>query len=216
MKKEIEEAVRASRIIAIIRNFPPETCLKLAEAYEAGGIRLVEVAFNPKHPESWKETARSIRTIRDRFEGAIHVGAGTVLTVEQLLMMEDAGGEYMVAPNVDPALIRECARRDLAAIPGALTSTEAIMAHKEGASFVKVFPAGVLGPGYVKALTTPLPHISMLAVGGISAENVGAFIKAGCVGAGVGGNLANSEWVASCEWGKISAVARELTARSKE
>lgn len=216
MKKEIEEAVRASRIIAIIRNFSTETCLKLAEAYDAGGIRLVEVAFNPKCPETWNETAQSIRAIRDRFAGTLHVGAGTVLTMEQLLMMEDAGGEYMVAPNVDPSLIRECVRRDLAAIPGALTPTEAVVAHNEGASFVKVFPAGVLGPGYVKALATPLPHISMLAVGGISAENVGAFIKAGCVGVGVGGNLTNREWVAACEWGKISAVARELTARSKE
>ena len=216
MKKEIEEAVRASRIIAIVRNFPTETCLKLAEAYAIGGIRLMEVAFNPKCPETWGETAQSIWAIGDRFAGTIHVGAGTVLTVEQLSMMEDAGGEYMVAPNVNPSLIRECVRRGLAAMPGALTPTEAIVAHEAGASFVKVFPAGVLGPGYVKALATPLPHIPMLAVGGVSMENVGAFIKAGCVGAGVGGNLTNREWVAACEWGKISAVARELMARSRE
>ena len=87
MKKEIEEAVRASRIIAIIRNFSTEACLKLAEAYEAGGIRLVEVAFNPKCSETWNETAQSIRAIRDRFAGTLHVGAGTVLTMEQLLIL---------------------------------------------------------------------------------------------------------------------------------
>ena len=211
---EICRLVRESRIIAIVRGFAPETCLRLAEAYAAGGIGLVEVTFNQKSPETWKDTAAAIAAIRGRFGGAIRVGAGTVLTEEQLSMCEQAGGEYMITPNVNPALIRECVRRGLVAMPGALTPSEAVEAWEAGASFVKIFPAGSLGPGYVKAVRAPLSHIPFLAVGGIGPDNVADFMKAGCVGAGVGGNLTNKEWIAAGEWDKIAEVARQLVERS--
>ena len=211
---EICRLVRESRIIAIVRGFAPETCLRLAEAYAAGGIGLVEVTFNQKSPETWKDTAAAIAAIRGRFGGAIRVGAGTVLTEEQLSMCEQAGGEYMITPNVNPALIRECVRRGLVAMPGALTPSEAVEAWEAGASFVKIFPAGSLGPGYVKAVCAPLSHIPFLAVGGIGPDNVADFMKAGCVGAGVGGNLTNKEWIAAGEWDKIAEVARQLVERS--
>ena len=213
-KAEIEKSVREGRIVAIIRGFAPDTCLRLAEAYAKGGIRLVEVTFNQKAPETWRDTAAAIRAIRERFAGAVRVGAGTVLTEEQLSMCEQAGGEYMITPNVDVALIRECVKRGLVAMPGALTPSEAVAAHDAGASFVKIFPAGSLGPGYVKAVMAPLSHIPFLAVGGVGPDNVADFIKAGCVGAGVGGNLTNREWIAAGEWGKITEVARQLVERS--
>ena len=215
MKGEIEELVRDGRIIAIIRGFAPEVCLKLAEAYHAGGIRLVEVTFNQKAPETWKDTAAAIRSIREHFAGAVRVGAGTVLTEEQLRMCEDAGGEYMITPNVNPALIRKCVADGLVAMPGALTPSEAVDAWTSGASFVKIFPAGSLGHSYVKAVRAPLSHIPFLAVGGISPDNVADFMKAGCVGAGVGGNLTNKEWIASGEWDKIANVAKTLVENSK-
>ena len=214
MKVEIESAVREGRIIAIIRGFAPDTCLRLAEAYAKGGIRLVEVTFNQKMPETWKDTAVAIRAIKERFAGAVRVGAGTVLAEEQLSMCEQAGGEYMITPNVNCALIRECVRRGLVAMPGALTPSEAVEAWDAGASFVKIFPAGSLGPGYVKAMRAPLSHIPFLAVGGISPDNVADFMRVGCVGAGVGGNLTNKEWISACEWDKIENAARQLVERS--
>ena len=210
MKAEIESSVRQGRIIAIIRGFAPDVCLRLAEAYAKGGIRLVEVTFNQKSPETWKDTAAAIRAIRERFDGTVRVGAGTVLTEEQLSMCEEAGGEYMITPNVNAAMICECVRRGLVAMPGALTPSEAVDAWDAGASFVKIFPAGSLGPGYVKAVMAPLSHIPFLAVGGVGPDNVADFIKAGCVGAGVGGNLTNKEWIAAGEWKKIEDVARRL------
>ena len=215
MKVEIESAVREGRIIAIIRGFAPDTCLRLAEAYAKGGIRLVEVTFNQKMPETWKDTAAAIRAIKERFAGAVRVGAGTVLAEEQLSMCEQAGGEYMITPNVNCALIRECVRRGLVAMPGALTPSEAVEAWDAGASFVKIFPAGSLGPGYVKAMRAPLSHIPFLAVGGISPDNVADFMRAGCVGAGVGGNLTNKEWIAAGAWEKIEEVARRLVENSR-
>ena len=213
-KEEIKQLVQDTRIVAIIRGFAPDTCLRLAEAYSAGGIRLVEVTFNQKAPETWKDTAAAIRAIRERFGGHVRAGAGTVLTEEQLSMCIDAGGEYMITPNVKPELIRSCVRQGLVAMPGALTPSEAVDAWEAGAAFVKIFPAGSLGPGYVKALRAPLAHIPMLAVGGISADNVADFMRVGCVGAGVGGNLTNKEWIAAGAWDKIADTARQLVSNA--
>ena len=210
MKNEIVNAVFEKKVVAIIRGFAPDICLKLAEAYAKGGIGLVEVTFNQKAPETWVDTANAIKAIRGRFGGTLHVGAGTVLTEEQLSMAQDAGGEYMITPNVNVALIRDCVSRGLVAMPGALTPSEAVAAHEAGASFVKIFPAGSLGPGYVKALAAPLSHIPFLAVGGISFENAGNFMMAGCVGVGVGGNLTNREWISAGQWDKIADASRQL------
>ena len=215
IKAEIESSVRQGRIIAIIRGFAPDVCLRLAEAYAKGGIRLVEVTFNQKSPDTWKDTVAAIRAIGERFGGDMRAGAGTVLTEEQLTMCEEAGGKYMITPNVNAELIRECVRRGLVAMPGAMTPSEAVDAYDAGASFVKIFPAGALGPEYVKAIRAPLSHIPFLAVGGIGPDNVADFIKAGCVGAGVGGNLTNKEWIAAGEWGKIEDVARRMVENSR-
>ena len=214
MKEEIEKTVREKRIVAIVRGFAPDICLKLAEAYAKGGIGLVEVTFNQRAPETWKDTATAIKAIRERFAGTVRVGAGTVLTEEQLSMCVDAGGEYMITPNVNVSLIRSCVAKGLVAMPGAMTPSEAVDAWEAGASFVKIFPAGSLGPGYVKAICAPLSHIPFLAVGGISPDNVADFLRAGCVGAGVGGNLTNKEWIASGAWDKVAEVARLLSTRA--
>ena len=210
MKEEIVQSVRDRKVIAIIRGYAPDVCLRLAEAYAQGGLGLVEVTFNQKAPETWKDTAAAIAAIRARFAGVLRVGAGTVLTAEQLTLCEQAGGEYMITPNVNADLIRDCVRRGLVAMPGAMTPSEAVTAHDAGASFVKIFPAGSLGPGYVKALAAPLAHIPFLAVGGISPDNAADFLRAGCVGVGVGGNLTNREWIAAGTWDKIAAAARRL------
>lgn len=210
MKEEIVQCVRDRKAVAIIRGYGPETCLRLAEAYAKGGLGLVEVTFSQKAPETWRDTAAAIAAIRERFAGAVRVGAGTVLTAEQLALCEQAGGEYMITPNVNVALIRDCVRRGLVAMPGALTPSEAVAAFDAGASFVKVFPAGSFGLGYVKALAAPLAHIPFLAVGGISADNAADFLRAGCVGVGVGGSLTNREWIAAGAWDRIADAARRL------
>lgn len=210
MKAEIESIALETKVVAIVRGFPPEICVRLADAYRRGGIRLVEVTFNQREPETWKDTAAAIRAIRDEFKGGVRAGAGTVLTAEQLSMCEDAGGEYIVTPNVKPDLISAAVERGLVAMPGALTPSEAVDAWEAGASFVKLFPAGTLGPDYVKAVRAPLSHIPFLAVGGVSASNAADFMRAGCVGVGVGGNLTNKEWIDAGAWDRIASAAREL------
>ena len=212
MEKDVKEALQKTKVVAIIRGMAPDVCVRLAKAYQEGGIRLVEVAFSQVGDSA--ATVSAIKAIKASCPG-MHVGAGTVITDAQLDMAVEAGAEFVVSPNCSPAIIRRAAAAGLVTMPGALTPTEAVDAWEAGASFVKMFPAGSLGPGYVKAICAPLSHIPFLAVGGISPDNVGDFIRAGCVGAGVGGNLTNKEWIASESWDKIAETARQLVANAK-
>ena len=110
------------------------------------------------------------------------------------------------------AVIRRTRELGMVSIPGALTPTEVMTAHKAGADFVKLFPAGCFGPGYVKAVKAPLSHIKLLVVGSIDENNLASFLSAGAAGAGVGGNLVNKAWVEAGQYDKITEVARLLVA----
>lgn len=215
MRQEVIDCIRANRIIAIIRGFEPDICLKLAQAYYEGGIRMIEVTFPQAKPEDQPKTAAAIKAISDHFAGKVMVGAGTVLTSAQLHMAKDASARYMVAPGVNPALIQEARSLDMVVIPGALTPTEVETAYGAGADFIKVFPAGTMGVKYVKDLRAPLAHIPLLAVGGITPDNVGDFMRVGCLGAGVSGSLTNREFIAAGAWDKITAVAKALIENSR-
>lgn len=203
-----------TRIVAIVRGFGTDEVLHLAEAYAKGGIRLIEVTFAQSKPETWKDTVASVRAIRERFGADMAVGAGTVLTLGQLAMCAEAGGEFIVSPNVDAEIIRAASALGLGTMPGAMTPTEAVEAWKAGADYIKLFPASALGAAYVKAIVAPLSHLRFLAVGGVGPDNVAEYLRAGCVGAGCGGNLVNREWVAAGEWGRIEDSARRLVANA--
>jgi len=206
---EVMERVRSDKIIAIVRGLEGEHMLGLATALYEGGISMIEVTFNQTDPAKWVETTDAIRLISDRFAGKMLVGAGTVMTVEQLHLAYEAGAKYIIAPDVNVEVIRETKRLGLVSFPGAMTPSECVTAYNAGADAVKVFPAGQLGPAYIKAIKAPLSHIPMLAVGGVNEKNAADFIKAGCVGLGVGGMLVNGDLVRRGELDKITALARE-------
>lgn len=206
---EIMESVKAGRLIAIVRGLSGRHIPGLAGALLAGGISMLEVAFDQTRPDSWTETCESIRAVSKRFGGRMLVGAGTVMTIGQLKMACDAGAGYIISPDVNTGLIRETKKLGLASFPGALTPTECVAAYNAGADAVKLFPAGRLGADYVKAIRAPLSHIPMLAVGGVSVKNAAEFLNAGCIGLGVGGMLVNREWAVNEEYEKITALARE-------
>ena len=208
MKTEVLKALAETRLVAIIRGMDPEICVRLAEAYAEGGIRLVEVTFDQTGDPA--KTVAAIRTIREEFAGRLHVGAGTVLTDAQLEAVIDAGGEFMVTPSVNPKLIAKASAAGLATMPGAFTPTEIVTAHEAGADIVKVFPVRSLGPQYVKDVLAPLKHISLMAVGGVNPDNAADYLRAGCVGVGASGSLVNKEWIAAGEWSKIAAEARRF------
>ena len=213
MKAEVLKAVEETRLVAIIRGMDPEICVRLAEAYAEGGIRLVEVTFDQTGDPA--KTVAAIRAIREGFAGRLHVGAGTVLTDAQLEAVIDVGGEFMVTPSVNPKLIAKASAAGLVTMPGAFTPTEIVTAHEAGADIVKVFPVRSLGPQYVKDVLAPLKHISLMAVGGVNPDNAAEYLRAGCVGVGASGSLVNKEWIAAGEWSKIAAEARRFIANCK-
>ncbi|MBS5703672.1 MAG: bifunctional 4-hydroxy-2-oxoglutarate aldolase/2-dehydro-3-deoxy-phosphogluconate aldolase [Butyricicoccus pullicaecorum] len=207
---EIKEQIDREKVIAIVRGVSREKCLKVADALYEGGVRLMEVPFNPEDSSSDEETADCIAAIVGKYAGRMLAGAGTVLTVKQVELTAQAGGSYTIAPNTNADVIRRTVELGMVAMPGAMTPTEIEHAHECGAEYVKLFPAANLGTDYVKAIRAPLSHIKLLAVGGVSEKNFADFLKAGMCGAGVGGNLANREWIEAGEFGKITGVARRL------
>ena len=204
------EYVKERKIVAIVRGLSPEYLIRLGHTFEEGGIGLMEVTYNQSAPETWKDTARGIEAVEKEFGDRLLVGAGTVITLEQVSMTYNAGGHYLVTPTTQPEIIRAGKALGLGLYPGAFTPSEILAAYDAGADAVKVFPASCLGPGYIKAIRAPLSHIPLMAVGGVNEKNAADFLKAGCVGLGVGGNLVNKEWIRDGEWEKITALAKEF------
>lgn len=213
--EEIIQVIEQEKVIAIVRGIAADKCMKVADALYEGGIRLMEVTFNPQDPASFATTVSCIKAISEKYAGRMLVGAGTVLTTEQVEMTAQAGGCFIISPNVNVDVIHRTVELGMVSMPGAMTPTEIVTAHDAGAQFVKVFPAGDLGPAYIKAVRAPISHVKLTAVGGVNAENFGDFLKAGVVGAGIGGNLANKKWIEAGEFHKITETARELVAIAK-
>ncbi|MBR2664342.1 MAG: bifunctional 4-hydroxy-2-oxoglutarate aldolase/2-dehydro-3-deoxy-phosphogluconate aldolase [Clostridia bacterium] len=204
------EYVQQRKIVAIVRGLKPEYIVRLGHAFEEGGIGLMEVTYDQKAPETWKNTAAAIEAVEKEFGDRVLVGAGTVITPEQVSMTYNAGGHYLVTPTTQPEIIRMGKALGMGLYPGAFSPSEILEAWNAGADAVKVFPAGSLGPGYIKAVRAPLGHIPLMAVGGVNEKNAAEYMKAGCVGIGAGGNLVNREWIENGEWDKVTALAREF------
>lgn len=216
MKEAIISAVKQEKLIAIVRGVESEKCLKVAQALYDGGIRLMEVTYDQKNPGIWEQTAQAIGAVAEAFADRMYVGAGTVTCTELVELTHKHGGQFIISPDVDTDVIRRTVELGMVSIPGALTPTEVMTAHKAGAHFVKLFPAGVLGTSYLKAVKAPISHVDLLVVGSIDEKNVADFLKAGAAGAGVGGNLVNKAWVEAGEYEKITAVAKALVAAVQE
>ena len=202
--------IAREKLIVIVRGLPPEHLAPLAEALYRGGVRLMEITFDQSRPESFAQTAAGVALLRDAFAGRIIPGAGTVMTQEQLALAHRAGAAYIVSPHTDAEIIRGAKERGLAAIPGATTPTEVVRAYALGADFIKIFPLQQLGPGYIRSLRAPLSHIPMLAVGNVTLETAGEYMRCGADGVCVGGQLVNRQWIEEKQWDKITACAAEM------
>ena len=189
MKSKIISEITDQKIIIILRGVQREKLIPLGEALYEGGIRLVEITYSADGRTPDTLTAENIRLLSEAFVGRMTIGAGTVLTKEQVRLTSEAGGKFIISPDTNSEVIKATNELGLVSIPGALTPTEAQSAHRYGADFVKLFPVSSLGAGYIKAISAPLSHIKFLAVGGVNEKNISELIKAGAVGVGIGGNL---------------------------
>lgn len=207
MSTQTYKTILNEKVVAIVRGHSPETVVKLAKAYAEGGIRCIEVTFDQSSKEKQLETAQTIRAVKAAMGDALCVGAGTVMTVDQVRMAAEAGAEYMISPNVDEEVIRETKRLGKISIPGAMTPSEIAYAYKLGADIVKLFPANELGLSYIKAIKAPLKHIPIMATGGVRPHNAADYLNAGSAALGVAGDLVNKAWIAAGEYDKITQVA---------
>ena len=168
-------------LIAILRGITPPETLAVCEALVAAGITMIEVPLNSP------EATKSIFFAAQSFRGRALIGAGTVLSIEDVVRVEAAGSRFVVSPDTNPAVIAETINRGMRSYPGVFTPSDAFSAIRAGATGLKFFPAEVLGPKGIKAMKAVLPPaIPLYAVGGASPDNFAEYFAAGCAGFGLG------------------------------
>ena len=179
--------IETERLVAILRTAEVAAALRVVDVLAAEGVTVIEFSL------AGAASLDALRLARDRHGDALTLGTGTVLTPAQVEQSLAAGAEFLIAPNVDQRVCAEAAQAGVLHIPGAFSPTEVALAMSLGAPVVKLFPAARLGPAYVRDLRGPYPDARLLATGGVTAENAGEFLAAGCVAVAAGGALATGD-----------------------
>lgn len=210
-RAEAIAAIEAGRVITIVRGVKREQLIDLAEAMYRGGIRLLECTYDASGKTTDAETAENIAMLARHFGDRMLIGAGTVLTEEQVLLTKRAGGRFIISPDTNADVIARTVREGLVSIPGALTPTEVAAAWRAGADFVKLFPVATMGASYVKDLKAPLSHVRLLAVGGINEHNAADYLAAGVCGIGIASGIVDKKMLANGDFDGITRLARKYT-----
>jgi len=193
-------------VVAVVRAESGESLVKVVRALAEGGVTAAEITFTVP------DAIDVIRRVRQEVGDAIVLGAGTVLDAETARVALLAGAEYLVSPVVNVDVIRLCRRYDKAIMPGAFTPTEVLTAWEAGADVVKIFPADVGGPAYLKALRGPLPQVRVMPTGGVDLDTAESFLKAGACCLGVGSSLVEPKAVAAGDFSRIRDLAAQYSA----
>ena len=201
------DAALASGVIAVVRLPRAADFRALAGALVAGGVSVVEITLT---------TPGALAGVRDLaaqdVPGAV-VGAGTVLDERSAHDVIAAGARFVVSPTLDDAVMRCCRDANVPCMPGALTPRELLEASRAGASHIKLFPASLVGPRYIREVLAPLPFLRLVPSGGVSLDNAGDWIRAGAIAVSVGSALVSPSLVAEQAWDRLTAQARALIDR---
>ena len=202
------DAAFASGVIAVVRLPAGADFRALAGALAAGGVSVVEITLT---------TPGALAAIRELGDapGSV-VGAGTVLDERSAREVIAAGARFVVSPTLDPVVMRCCREGNVPCMPGALTPRELLEAARAGASHIKLFPASLVGPRYIREVLAPLPFLRLVPSGGVSLDNAADWIRAGAVAVSVGGALVSPSLVAEQAWDRLTARARALIDRVAE
>jgi len=204
------DAALASGVIAVVRLPRAADFRALAGALVAGGVSVVEITLT---------TPGALAGVRDLtaqdVPGAV-VGAGTVLDERSARDVIAAGARFVVSPTLDHAVVRCCREANVPCMPGALTPRELLEASRAGASHIKLFPASLVGPRYIREVLAPLPFLRLVPSGGVSLDNAGDWIRAGAIAVSVGSALVSPSLVAEQAWDRLTAQARALIDRVAE
>lgn len=209
-KQAIKQKIIDNKIVAIIRGVAEEQIIDTVKALVNGGVTLLEFTFDHVNKNCIEDTVSKIKLVNEHFGEQVCVGAGTVLTVEEVEKAVGAGAQFIISPNVNVEVIKKTNELNKISMPGALTPSEAVVADEAGADFVKLFPAGELGKNYIKAMMSPLKHIPYIAVGGVNPDNVSEFLEIGVCGVGVGGQLIDKQAIKEKDYNKITKIAEKF------
>jgi len=198
------QELKHHRIVMIYRGLGPEDCLAFTEVLKEAGIHFFEVTLNSP------DAIESIKLLRTRLGSEVCIGAGTVLTAEQVKEVSEAGGTYIISPNLNEDVVKMTKKLGMYAIPGAFTPTEIVRAREVGADIVKVFPINAVGAEYIRQLRGPLDDIPIMSTGGIKLEMVEDLFKAGTDAIGMGVHLLGKEWVETKNWYELQVSANRF------
>ena len=176
-------------ILGILRGIKKRHIDPLLSIFLKTGIRYIEVTMNTEG------AANLILELIEKAGNDFRVGAGTVLTDTDLQTALDAGAGFIVTPSIVENVIEKCVGENIPVFPGALTPTEIQKAWNMGAAMVKLFPSGLYGPGYIRALKGPFPSISIMAVGGVTEQNIAQFFKQGADAVAFGAGILRMDWL---------------------
>ncbi len=200
-KAAILEKLNAEKVIALIRADNPDGLLDCARALAAGGLTSIELTMTT--PGAIRMLERATAELPEFL-----FGLGTVLDAETARAGILAGARFIVTPALRPDVIELCQRYSTPIFCGALTPTEVVNAWERGADAAKIFPAEFFGPAYIKSLKAPLPQVEMVPTGGVTAQNVGEFIKAGAFATAAGSSLVDAKAFKARDWAKITQSAQ--------
>ena len=203
------EELKKTRLMVLARGVPKDVLLKAVEAIADVGVTVFESTFDHRREDCVAENAEQISALVAALGGRMAIGAGTVLTVEEVRAAHAAGATFIVSPDSDPEVIAETKRLGMASIPGAMTPTEIKRAYALGADIVKLFPADDLGYHYIQNLKGPLPHIPLMATGGVNPQTIPEFLSRGILAVGTGITVFRPDLVAAEDYEGIKALAKE-------
>jgi 2-dehydro-3-deoxyphosphogluconate aldolase/(4S)-4-hydroxy-2-oxoglutarate aldolase len=202
--------LRASTVVAVLRAPSADAAVQATDALVAGGVTGIEITY------STPDAAAAIREVRRRHGDVVHLGAGTVLDPGQASEAVAAGAEFLVSPGTEARLAAAMLETGVTVLSGALTPSEVMAAVGLGVHVVKLFPASLGGPAYLKALRGPFPEVSFVPTGGVNADNIGEWLAAGAVAVGAGGELCPAVAMATGDWATITASAQQFSAAARQ
>ena len=200
----IAQAIESMGVVAVIRMKDPAKLRAVVDALAEGGVRALEVTMTVPN------AVNLIRELAPTMPEGFLLGAGTVIDPDTARAVIDAGARFVVGPVFRPDVIRACHERDVPAMPGCFSPTEILTAHEAGADIVKVFPATMLGPQFIKDVRAPLPQVKLMPTGGVTLDNAGDWIRAGAVAVGVGSALVDTKAIDAGRFEIITANARRV------
>lgn len=193
-------------VVGIVRHLAPDDMAVILPLYVENGLTTIEFTLNTPG------AADLIRQTIDHFAGQLNVGAGTVRTLTDLDVALTAGAQFIVTPTLNEMVVQRCVELGIPVFPGAFTPTEIERAWTLGAAIVKVYPAGILGPDYIRDVKAPLNDVKLLPTGGVSLDNAAAFFRAGADGVGMGSQLFDKAMIRAKDWAGLGAHFRAVVA----